>query len=266
VNTGNNLLFLVVSGLLAFMVITGYAGMVNIKALIPELLPPGELFAGSPARFRLLLKNEKRYIPSFLIRLTTPHGETLVPYLPAAASSETAVDLLFPKRGRTGVGRIRVSSSFPVNFFIRYWDFQLATRFIVYPRLIRTEHIPVADGPEYGGCGAHETSGLDGELERIRAYSGNEPLRAIHWKHSARSEELLVKQFSRQSAMPLIIRPDTLPGDTLEERLSRAAWLVRMRDQEQETGLILDGQLIQPASGHRHTAHLLTELALYGHD
>ena len=47
VNTGNNLLFLVVSGLLAFMSVTGLAGMTNLKGLTPELVPPVEIFAGS---------------------------------------------------------------------------------------------------------------------------------------------------------------------------------------------------------------------------
>ena len=39
VNTGNNLLFLVVSGLLAFMSVTGLAGMYNIKKLISRVFP-----------------------------------------------------------------------------------------------------------------------------------------------------------------------------------------------------------------------------------
>ena len=53
---------------------TGYAGMLNIKGIIPELLPPDELYAWIPGRFRLILHNRKQRIPSFLIRLTTPQG------------------------------------------------------------------------------------------------------------------------------------------------------------------------------------------------
>ena len=33
----------------------------------------------------------------------------------------------------------------------------------------------------------------------LLAYSGREPLRLIHWKLSARGDDLLVKEFGRQS-------------------------------------------------------------------
>jgi len=75
VNTGNNLLFLVVSALLAFMSITGLAGMLNLQKIYPELLSPIEVFAGTPAPFRLRLNNSKGYLPSFLIRVETASGD-----------------------------------------------------------------------------------------------------------------------------------------------------------------------------------------------
>ncbi|QOX79118.1 DUF58 domain-containing protein [Trichlorobacter lovleyi] len=265
-NTGNNLLFLVVSALLAFMAATGYAGMFNIKGVIPELLPPDEIFAGTPARFKVLLRNKKRYLPSFLIRLSVAgNGETLLPFVGSAEKLESTLTLSFPERGRQTVGLISVSSPFPVNFFTRYWNYADATTCIVYPRPLPSGDDGAGDDAARPGSRTKEIHGQDGELEGIREYSGAEPLRAIHWKLSARSEELLVKEFGSRSAPPLIIRLESLAGTDIEEKLSHAAWLIKQRVMEQPVGLELDDRIIQPASGRRHASLLLTELALYGH-
>lgn len=263
VNTGNNLLFLVVAGLLAFMSATGYVGMLNIKGIMPQLLPPDELFARTPARFRLVVSNDKLRIPSFLIRLSTPIGETLLPFLAAGAEHQTRLDLVFPQRGEHAIGTVRISSCFPVNFFTRSWEFQLHDTVLVCPQPLNTAYPLEAEHAEQSGEQSSVRLGQDGELERITTYSGREPLRAIHWKHAARSRELLVKQFGSSAAPPLVINPLQLPGSDLEEQLSRATWLI-CNNRQRQIGLMLGDQLIPPASGNQHVALLLKELALYG--
>jgi uncharacterized protein (DUF58 family) len=257
----------VVAGLLAFMIATGYAGMINIKGIIPELVPPDELFSGSPGSFRVLLYNKKNRIPSFLLKLSSPgNKETLVPFVGGGKSLETTINLAFHQRGKNTIGQIRISSPFPVNFFTRYWSFYLDTVCVVYPRLIPIALQDSTDGSERFGAMVRRNRGHDGELEGIREYSGTEPLRSIHWKLSARTEELLVKEFGSQSAPPLIIRPDMLPGIDSEEKLSHAAWLVKQQVMDQPVGMEIDGRIILPDTGRRQCRLLLTELALYGHD
>ena len=247
------------------MSVTGLAGMINLKKLTPELLPPLEIFAGSATPFRLRLHNNKQRLPSFLIRVECENGQGVtLPVVPHGSTIETAVSLTFPRRGFAKVGLVSISSPFPVNFFTRFWKFSIDSQFVVFPRLI--QGAALGDGSETRQVGSvtRRDRGQDGELERIAGYSGREPLRMIHWKLSARSDDLLVKAFGRQSAPPLVIDPDTLAGTTLEERISRAAWLVRRKVHEQPVGLRLGGRTIPPAAGRSHGAMLLKELALYG--
>jgi len=139
-------------------------------------------------------------------------------------------------------------------------------QFVIFPRLIRGT--AVGEGPEAqrtGNSTRHER-GHDGELERIAGYSGREPLRVIHWKLSARSDDLLVKEFGRNSAPPLVIDLDKLTGATLDNRISQAAWLVRSKVLERPVGLCLGGKSIPPATGRNHGVLMLKELALYGLD
>lgn len=249
------------------MSITGLAGMLNIKGLTPELLPPEEVFAGVVTPFRLRIHNTKRWLPSFLVRAECEDGQGVtIPLLPRAGSATGDIALTFPRRGHAVISRITVSSPFPVNFFTRYWVFPVEAAFVVFPHL--TQGPASGDGVETRqvGISARHERGLDGELERITVYSGSEPLRMIHWKLSARANDLFVKQFGRQAAAPLMIDLEKLSGQNLEERISRAAWLVRRWVQERPVGLKLDNHTIPSAAGHRQGLILLTELALYGID
>ena len=247
------------------MSITGLAGMINLKGLTPEVLPPAEIFAGSATPFRLRLHNEKQSLPSFLIRVECDSGVGVtLPVVPHASVAETSLQMTFSRRGFARIGTVRISSPFPVNFFTRFWTFRMDEEFVVYPRLI--QGAAVGDGPEARRTGSmtRHDRGQDGELERIAGYSGREPLRTIHWKLSARVDDLLVKEFGLQSAPPLVIDPEQLAGTTLEERISQAAWLVRRKVHEQPVGLCLGGRTIPPAAGRVHGAILLKELALHG--
>lgn len=265
VNTGNNLLFLVVSGLLAFMSVTGLAGMYNIKKLIPDLHPPEEIYAGIPATFSLSVKNSKRFLPSFLIRLECRTDQAVVvPLVIPNAICHAPVLITFNQRGEVPLGLITISSPYPVGFFTRYWRFEIDSMVTVFPAPIVTASVGGGEGTQAAGVGLRRERGLSGELERIYPYSGSEPIRMIHWKHSARSHELLVKGFGMNVVAPLVIDLDALPGHGVEERLSRAVWLVQRWGRERPVGMLLGGRTLPAGIGKRHSLMLLKELALYG--
>jgi uncharacterized protein (DUF58 family) len=266
VNTGNNLLFMVIAGLLAFMSVTGLAGMYNIKNNIPDLLPPAEIFAGIPAPFRISVQNTKRYLPSFLIRIEHSSGQSIVfPVLPQNSKCEGTVLLTFSQRGLVPPGRLTISSPYPVGFFTRYWIFELEGDIIVFPRPIATNLFgSKGDESPAVGAGLRRDPGQSGELERIYPYTGSEPLRMIHWKLSARHQDLLVKGFGRNMAAPLIIDIDLMAGQGIEERLSRAGWLVQRWVRERPVGMSLGERVFPPGVGSHHGLMLLKELALYG--
>ena len=246
------------------MAVTGYAGMQNIKSIIPELLSPEELFADQPGRFTLLLHNTKSLWPSFLIRVAVPgQAETLVPFLKPTETVRAELLLTFSHRGLQPLGQLRISSPFPVNFFIRYWNYSLADTCVVFPRPLPCPGGYAADDQTHVGEALQYQRGLDGELEGIREYSGSEPLRAIHWKLSARDQQLLVKEFGTHTAPPLLIKVGELPGATSEERLSQATWLITQQEQQRAVGMQLAEQVFAPAPGRMHRLELLTALAQY---
>jgi uncharacterized protein (DUF58 family) len=144
--------------------------------------------------------------------------------------------------------------------------FETDVQFTIFPTLIAGEYSDSWEESRRVGTALRSVRGIEGELEQIYQYSGAEPLRTIHWKLSARGDDFLVKSFGSQSARPLLVDLARLPGQGLEERISRAAWLVRLLVCKRPVGLVFGSRVIPAKCGKQHGLMLLTELALYGRD
>ncbi|HVP50858.1 MAG TPA: DUF58 domain-containing protein [Terriglobales bacterium] len=71
-NTGNNLLFIVVSAMLAAIVVSGVASAGVLRGLDLDVSVPAHVFAGSTALARLTLHNRRRRTPSFSVSVVPP--------------------------------------------------------------------------------------------------------------------------------------------------------------------------------------------------
>src|SRR4051812_44814899 len=69
-NTGNNLLFIVVSAMLAAIIVSGVASAGVLRGLDLELSLPAHIFAGRRVLARFTLYNVRRFLPSFSVVLT----------------------------------------------------------------------------------------------------------------------------------------------------------------------------------------------------
>ena len=68
-NTGNNLLYIIVSAMLAAILVSGVASSVVLRGLRLDVHVPERVFAGQPVRARIVLSNKKRWLPSFSLRV-----------------------------------------------------------------------------------------------------------------------------------------------------------------------------------------------------
>lgn len=249
------------------MSVTGYAGMTNLRKLSVEIEPPTELYAGTAAPFTIRVRNHKRRFPSFLLAIDCTGGTDIpakIPMVERNGEVNGIAFISFPQRGMAVVEEIRLTSPFPVGFFFRYASFRISRTVLVFPALTPCTLSSTASGRAKSGERTLRARGMDGELERISTYSGTEPLKMIHWKISARSKELMVKEFGTLSAEPLIIDLRELAPHDLEERISCAAWLVRRWVESRPVGLRIGDRIIAAGGGSRHGSRLLTELALIG--
>jgi len=253
-----------VSALLGFMAVSGLLGQRNLLRLSVRCRLISEAYAGLPAQCRLELSNRRKYLPAFLIRVAVGTEQVLFPLVQTGACREQAIILIFPVRGLHLLPELRVSSCFPINFFVRSRSIENDQRLLVFPRPLKSP-LPTGSGRDHQARQDELSQpGIDGELRSIDDYLDGDPLKTIHWKHSARQEEnYKVKRLTRLGVPAQLINFADLPG-SLEEQLGRCTYLVnRLSKQQRAVGLRLDQQLIPPAVGNSHRCRMLTELACY---
>ncbi len=69
INTGNNLLYVVVAALLSAILVSGIASALVLRSLALDVHLPEHVFAGRPMLARLLLRNASAWLPSFSVRV-----------------------------------------------------------------------------------------------------------------------------------------------------------------------------------------------------
>ena len=69
INTGNNLLYVVVATLLSAILVSGIASALVLRSLTLDVHLPEHVFAGRPMLARLLLRNASSWLPSFSVRV-----------------------------------------------------------------------------------------------------------------------------------------------------------------------------------------------------
>nr|WP_320115840.1 DUF58 domain-containing protein [uncultured Desulfuromonas sp.] len=270
VNTGNNLLYLMVSALLGFMSVSGILGHWNLKKLHIALEPPDEIYDGLETLMRVRLTNNRRLLPGFLLDLSFEDQVNETGHLPLVKKGRresVGVPVTFSGRGLHGHHRLTISSTFPINFFVRRCIIDLDQPILVFPRPVACRHQQVTDQIQNDGMQESHIKGSEGDISRISNYQGSEPLKMIHWKLSARHDSLKIKELSDLQQPPVEINPLALPGAGLEQQLRCAAFLISdLLRRNQPVGLKLNDTLIPPALGQGHKIHLLKELATYGQD
>src|SRR5216684_3357608 len=127
-NTGNNLLFLILASLIAIILMSGILSSITLSGVAIRLQLPEHIFAGQPVRASLELQNEKLTLPSFSLRVQavtakdSPPAALLLetpvyfPYLPKHDRVQQTVPMTFPHRGVYRQEAFRIVTRFPFGF------------------------------------------------------------------------------------------------------------------------------------------------------
>ena len=75
INTSNNLLYMVLSALLAVLLLSGFLSGLNFRFVHIEARIPAHCFAGEPFPISFVVENEKRVFPTFSLHLQ-PQDDT----------------------------------------------------------------------------------------------------------------------------------------------------------------------------------------------
>jgi len=207
-NTGNNLLFLILASLIAIILMSGILSSITLSGVAMRLQLPEHIFAGQPVRASIELENEKLTLPSFSLRVeavtakSSPPAALLetpvyFPYLPKRGRAHQTVPISFPARGVYRQDAFRIVTRFPFGFLQKAHRVELRTEALVYPSVEPTrEFFEILPGLE----GAMESlaKGRGQDLYALRDYVPTDTARRVHWKASARLGSLMVREFTRE--------------------------------------------------------------------
>lgn len=79
-NTGNNLLYIVVAAMLAAILVSGVVSAWVLRWLELDVRLPEHVFAGRPVAGRIVLRNPRRFLPSFSIRVVSTRKRRKKPH------------------------------------------------------------------------------------------------------------------------------------------------------------------------------------------
>lgn len=247
--------------MLGFMAVSGIFGLRNLQQLDLSVRFPDEIYCDIPAQLTLQLTSKRSLLPHYLLTLRVAGADADFQILAPGRQSEAKLLVTFHKRGPGSIATAAVTSPFPVNFFVRSNRFSLNSAYLVFPNPLPLPHGSPLEDRNEAGAASHRRKGSSGETESIGTYTEAEPLKQIHWKLSARHDELLVKEMSAESGRPVIIELDGLQGG-VEERLSYAAHAInRLMAEGRAVGLKLGDKTIPPGMTRSHRLKLLGELA-----
>jgi uncharacterized protein (DUF58 family) len=249
----------VVGGLAAAALLATFRNLAGV-AVAP--VAAGEAFAGGELAFTLSIASNARDRVGLLVAAQDGHAEIID--VPAAATRPASISITTRRRGRRDLGRVTLSSDFPLGLW-RAWSyvhFPLAG--IVYPAS-EAGAPPLPLGVR-GSDARRSAEASDAELSGVRDYQTGDPHNRVAWKAVARGAGWYTKQFEGSGGGgALTLDWSELPaGLDAENRLSRlCAWVLAAEREARPFALRIPGTDVPLGQGAGHRRTTLSALALF---
>jgi uncharacterized protein (DUF58 family) len=271
-NTGNNLLYLVLGLQLSIVVASGILSERCLRRLEVRRLLPAAPRARSPFHLAWGLRLARGQ--SFALSVAEVHpvlGTAVghLAWLPPGEEVTVRAVASAPRRGPLHLSAVRISTTFPFGLFVKSRDMEIEGDLLVLPGRVPPPPEPPAPS---SGLGLEQRSlrGLDGggDLAQLRELRDGEDARRIHWRKSAQLGMLLRVERDAQPQPRIVLHlDDSAPSDALDgrcEELAARAELLLARGAE--VGLeSTAGISVKPGAGAFHSHAILRALARAGH-
>jgi uncharacterized protein (DUF58 family) len=294
-NTGNNLLYLILSAMLAFLIAANLIGRVSLAGVAVQLRFPDHIYAGESASISVTLLNHKRVLPSYSVlveALSEPAEErdaakadaatrrrgvaatakqsgeseqgeksgqaedahlaasprrrvaaSLLPppleigklayfvLVPARSSGRHRIERMFARRGRYPITGFRLATKFPAGFFKKWRRIEARGELIVYPKPQSLSDF-YHSLPMLTGRVESRVRGSGDDLYAIRRYQTADHLRNIDWKATAKAQQMMVREHTREDEWRLTIVFDTTAPPELQAAQADETNKKKRRDTE----------------------------------
>ena len=234
INTANNLLYIILSALLAVLILSGFLSALNFRSLRTAIRIPSRCYAGEPFPITVQVRNEKTVFPTFAISFEPPRDSPFrfssfyVPMIRGLEDVSQTEHAMLPRRGRFRLHQVKGSSRFPFGFFLKNRNSPVEAECICYPEIVPQEEMDIA-GMDLQGSNERFERGLGHDLYMIRDYVPSDSARQVHWKASAKTSILKTREYAAEEARTITLAFDRFghahDADAFEQLVSLAASL-----------------------------------------
>ena len=229
VNTGNNLLYLVLGLMLSLLLLSGTLSDLVLWRISVKRWVPRRIFAATPIPIEIALTNHKRSLPSYALEIEDRlEGEARAPrrcfFLKVSGgTTQLAVyERTFDARGEATLDQIVVASQHPFGLIEKRRRHRRPETVVVFPQLVPVTLREVV-GLGAGAEGSSQAAGRGTETLALRDYREGDEARSIHWGRSATLDRFVVRERARDRRGKLILRVDNAkPSSSLAH--DDAAW------------------------------------------
>lgn len=226
INTGNNLLYLLLGMLLALIIVSGLMSELSLRDLTVVRRLPLRAQVGRPHLVEIEVFNHKERVPSYAIevedlRAGQPADKRCFFLKISPKSAQVAAYRRTPaKRGRDKHVGFRIATRFPFGLFEKSREVPAEGELVIYPAVDPVVLPPMPPGRHAGGDVAFGRGHGDDYLGLKLLRDGEDP-RDVHWRKSAAVGQLVMRERAREA------RPDVvLPLDVVRPEGAKEEWSV----------------------------------------
>jgi transglutaminase-like putative cysteine protease/uncharacterized protein (DUF58 family) len=198
VNTGNNLLYLLIGLLLATLPISWVASRANLSVLRVDFRPPRSARAGSSFTVEVTIRHagrrwDARGIEVSVLTDRGQYGPGFIERVPAGTTTRILLTGRHDERGVRSIRGVQLGSTFPIGFLERIRRFPFPLELVVLPS--EATGGEVRRTVESLAGQAILASAVPGnEYEGLRRGGDTDDMRRVDWKSTARRGVLMLRE------------------------------------------------------------------------
>ena len=269
INTGNNLLYLLLGAMLGTVAVSGWLSEQTIRGVHVARRVPRGVPVGAEAVIQYEVTSRKSRMTSWALEFSEEGlgGRGFVARLGPDETATATSRNVFGHRGIYLLDALTIGTDFPFGLFRKERDVRIPDELVIWPRTDR-----VVRTPSWGAGRRRQrnesvpalAAGPRGEYRGLREYRPGDDPRDIHWRSSARLAVPVVREYDQEAAEAVWIALDVgcPEGDEAEAAVEVAASLAaQMLRTGSPVGLAAGDHQVGPGSGPGHLEAILDQLA-----
>ncbi|RMF94169.1 MAG: DUF58 domain-containing protein [Candidatus Schekmanbacteria bacterium] len=221
INTGSNILFLLLSAMLSLIITSGVLSENSLRKIRVRRLDSPKVFCNKPFLYGFKVENQKKIFPAFCLSLTDEkmmETSEFILYLKPFSKEDVFVKSCFKRRGIHQVDKICIETKYPFGFFKKTKIISVPSQVIVFPAIKDIPQIALSS-LEYRRAKLLSASLSRNNEENffgLKEYRIGDNPKLIYWKSLAKYKDPMLKEYEEMKEGTVDLILDLTPSSKYE--------------------------------------------------